>query len=38
MSQLESGAVSAEPLPSVVTIANVVYALHAFARPWVTVL
>jgi uncharacterized membrane protein len=31
MSQLESGAVSAEPLPSVVTIANVVYALHAFA-------
>lgn len=31
MSQLEPGAVSAEPLPSVVTIANVVYALHAFA-------
>lgn len=31
MSQLEPAAIAAEPLPSVVTIANVVYALHAFA-------
>jgi len=31
MSQLESDFYSGEPLPSVVTIANLVYGLHAFA-------